>query len=298
MVDELEPDTKEKIQALCKKISVAHNLDSEIQEELRSHMEDKLLAYLNGEETVGEEDAFILVREHFGDPSTLKGLLQDVHALKAQVSLARRLAAAIIVSSGVVVTFFYLNIAAFRVWHAFPIGSAYAYIAALVPVYVVLPWLLLRHWQRQLNAGNNPWFLRWRPVYLVGALGVLLVLQSLQNSSVGMLFTQAGIHPLLNRLFVSATPVLQCTIWLWWCDRPPRKARAVGNAAGIWAVWAWSSTSVAIIRITASSWNTQSIATHLALTFCVMVIYAFVAYGLYAMARRAAAGSSRRPAKS
>ena len=33
MVDELAPDTNKKIQALCKKISVVHNLDAEIQEE-------------------------------------------------------------------------------------------------------------------------------------------------------------------------------------------------------------------------------------------------------------------------
>ena len=99
MTDRLKPDTREAMQALCRKISVAHNLDAEIQEELYGHMEDKLLAYLDGEEAVSEQDAFILVREHFGDPSTLKGLLQDVHAYEAHVSLARRLAAAAIVTS-------------------------------------------------------------------------------------------------------------------------------------------------------------------------------------------------------
>ena len=86
MVDELGPDTNEKMRALCKKISVAHDLDAEIQEELYSHMEDKLLGYLEGEEALAEEDAFILVREHFGDPSALKGLLQGVHAVEARVS--------------------------------------------------------------------------------------------------------------------------------------------------------------------------------------------------------------------
>jgi len=80
------------MRALCKKISVAHDLDQEIQDELYGHMEDKLLAYLNGEEPVTEDDALILVREHFGDPAVLKNLLQDVHADNAHVSLAHRLA--------------------------------------------------------------------------------------------------------------------------------------------------------------------------------------------------------------
>ncbi len=134
MADPLKSDTREEIRALCKKISVAHNLDEEIQEELYGHMEDKLSAYLNGEEAVTEEDAFILVREHFGDPSALKGLLQDVHAFEAQVSLARRLAAAMIVSAGAFVTYLYLTLAAFRFWPALHgNGGDYVLIAGMIP---------------------------------------------------------------------------------------------------------------------------------------------------------------------
>ena len=94
MVESLRPKTQDQVRTLCRKISVAHDLDPEIQDELYGHMEDKLLAYLNGEEPVTEDDAFILVREHFGDPAVLKGLLQDVHAHEVHVNLARRLAAA------------------------------------------------------------------------------------------------------------------------------------------------------------------------------------------------------------
>ena len=65
---------------------MAHDLDAEIQEELYGHMQDKLIAYLDGEEALAEADAFILVREHFGNPSAVKGLLQDVHAYEADVT--------------------------------------------------------------------------------------------------------------------------------------------------------------------------------------------------------------------
>ena len=47
MSDPLSSNTQEQMQALCRKISVAHDLDPEIQKELYGHMEDKLLAYRN-----------------------------------------------------------------------------------------------------------------------------------------------------------------------------------------------------------------------------------------------------------
>ena len=98
MADELGSETRADMRSLCKKISVAHKLDAEIQEELYAHMEDKLIAYLDGEERIAEKDAFILVREHFGKASVVKGLMQDAHAC---VSLARRLGAALVVTIGV-----------------------------------------------------------------------------------------------------------------------------------------------------------------------------------------------------
>ena len=59
MSDKLSGETQKKIIELCIKISVAHNLDDEIREELFTHMEDKLLGYINGNVAITEEDAFI-----------------------------------------------------------------------------------------------------------------------------------------------------------------------------------------------------------------------------------------------
>ena len=52
MPDNLSPETSEKLRALCRKISIANNIDEEIREELYSHMEDKFLGYLSGEEKI------------------------------------------------------------------------------------------------------------------------------------------------------------------------------------------------------------------------------------------------------
>ena len=46
----LNNDTQQKARELARKITVAHDLDPEIQEELYGHIEDKLLAFKSGEE--------------------------------------------------------------------------------------------------------------------------------------------------------------------------------------------------------------------------------------------------------
>ena len=89
MDTDISPETTERIRALCRRISVAHDLDDEIQRELFSHMEDKLHGYLSGGEKVTEEDALILVREHFGKPEVVRGLFREVHAPETHLSLLR-----------------------------------------------------------------------------------------------------------------------------------------------------------------------------------------------------------------
>ena len=75
----ISAETQESIQKFCLKISIAYDLDEEIQEELSSHIEDKLLMYLNGELKLSEQDALVLVREHFGKPEHIRSLLEEVH---------------------------------------------------------------------------------------------------------------------------------------------------------------------------------------------------------------------------
>ncbi|MFP6584161.1 MAG: hypothetical protein VCD00_16610, partial [Candidatus Hydrogenedentota bacterium] len=96
--ERISSEIEKQARELCSQISVAHDLDSEIQEGLYTHVEDKLLGYLSGEVPISEDDAIILVREHFGDPRTIKSLMQDVHVEEVIISQARRRAAAVIVT--------------------------------------------------------------------------------------------------------------------------------------------------------------------------------------------------------
>jgi hypothetical protein len=92
MPEHLTPETANRLRAICERITVACELDTEIQEELYSHLEDKLLAYLSDEEKLSEEDAYILVREHFGNYDNLKRLLRTVHAPERCIAYAGRFA--------------------------------------------------------------------------------------------------------------------------------------------------------------------------------------------------------------
>ena len=306
MADRLSPDTCTAIRALCKKISVAHHLDAEIQEELYDHMEDKLIAYLDGQEALTEEDAVILVREHFGDPSAIKGLLQDVHAYEADVSLARRLAAALIATTGISVVCLCLASAVLLLWPpARGLTGFLAMYAATGVLSAIVSWLLLWYWQRRLDTGHTPWFITRRPAYFVGSIVILLILQSFVpipqphiSSAPAALARSADLLRLILIVTV-VSPVLNCMAWLWWCDRPPRKVRAVASAAGLWIIWMWLSSSVRDIRrivlILHSSHATpwSSIAKGLGFSFLFLVIYALVAFAVYGMARYAGKGFMR-----
>jgi hypothetical protein len=250
MADSSSSKAQEQMRALCRKISVAHDLDPEIQEELYGHMEDKLHAYLKGEEPLTEEDAFVLVREHFGDPAVLKGLLQDVHAQAVHVTLARRIAAAVVASTSLMILWtlllslvtgalimFASEDGSFAgpqwVW---PIASVLGMIGA-----AVLLWMVLRHWQRQLETDHRPWFLRRPPGSIVALIAVVLVLQKIVPfPDVNALITveSASAAPLFLVLG-AVSYVLQCLAWLWWCDRPPRQTRAL-----VYGFFAWLLTCV------------------------------------------------------
>ncbi len=284
MVESLKPKTQEQMRALCKKIYVAHDLDPEIQDELYGHMGDKLLAYLNGEEPVTEDDAYILVREHFGDPAVLKGLLQDVHAHEVHVSLARRLTAVFALSTGLfIVKNMLLGLmSAWSIVISKSTGSSAVYDATrnftsffFGPICVVFIWIVLRRWQRRLESGGRVWFVRWHPLSMA-ALAILFLITLKIGPLVGVqqeVFDTwtAPMPTILPPQFLYwislgmmwLLPVLLCVAWLWWCDRPPRKDLMLTCGLLAWFVFATIVTSspgpggfpVVRILMTDAGWN-------------------------------------------
>ncbi len=261
---------EEKLRGLCKQVSVANSLDEEVREELFGHMEDKLLAYLSGEEPVAEDDAFILVREHFGDPGVVKGMLREVHAREAGVSLGRRLLAALTLTLGLGIgfrLFFSLFILGailqgvlapspsasagqerpsagalswgqlfpMKAWSAMEsvdlLASLLAGLACIAGPLIF--WYALRRWDKKAETGQPLWFGQW-PFWRIGLF--VLLLWGLVN-----VFPQirSGVNPgfwegmVTTPVLWTVAVVLSCVVWFWWADRPPRRAVNLLCAGGM-----------------------------------------------------------------
>ena len=253
MVESSNPEIRERLRALCNQITVAEEIDHDIQEELLTHMEDKLNAYLHGAEPVTEEDAFILVREHFGDPAVVKALMQHTHVTESGLSLARRLAAIAAVSMGCTAGLKAVNIfcTSLLVWAAqriAPESALWVYVWSvqnmlLVCAGTVLIWAFAHHWHRQIDRGLKPWFMLWprrSMIRLILGLGVMLYLVP----SVGISGVPYGNFPTVSARMLAYTGVgvasiamiAQAMAWLWWCDRPPRTKRTLSYATLTWAL--------------------------------------------------------------
>ncbi len=250
MPDSLRPDTLERIRALCAKISVSFDLDPDIQEELRGHLEDKLLAYMSGEERLTEDDAFILVREHFGSPAAIKTLFQGVHTQRYHAGFARRIVAALAATSGVLIAqsaLFLLMTLALILWaDRYGVSDAARVFLAVVMATIqaagaVLTGYVLYRWQQRLNEGFQPWFVRWpMPAMAALVIAMALVQRAIPTAHAGPLLSfdpyppAAWVAYLYFVACVETSLVIVCLMWLWWCDRPPRTPRALVYALAAW----------------------------------------------------------------
>jgi hypothetical protein len=249
MMNQPTPEVQQRLRAMCAQMAVVQHLDDEIQRELYGHMEDKLLAYLNGEETMTEEDALILVREHFGDPVVVKGLLHAAHPMAAASHFLRRVVAVICVETvfmffaGIGITALLLFVPAMA---EDATGSLFLY--AALPALCRLPvayliWVTLRFWQGRIDQGHSAWFLEY-PVWLVACIGLIIggagLVLPIGHASAAMVtptidseWTYSSYTLLVSMFFA----VWMGAVWIWWCDRPPRLKRSMASACGVWALY-------------------------------------------------------------
>jgi hypothetical protein len=263
MAENLSPETSEKLRYLCRKIAVAHTIDEEIQQELYSHMEDKFLGYLSGEEKITEEDAFILVREHFGKPESIKDLLQEVHSLETRISLARKIGAVLAATLGIGALSYTVEIILRFVgfWVFGPSIDRWTLIFQFYLLGIIfLPFILYR-WREAQGRGESIWY---KTASLYTFLLILLILLCFDTIvPIILFFSQyrlfnilpwyyddflrghvafsTGYHTDIHMNFSFLTNqftdfgfrisgllsfgylIAQCGIWLWWCDSTSRR---------------------------------------------------------------------------
>jgi len=244
MPDQITGETRKQLETLCRKISVSRRLDAEIQRELYGHMEDRLLAHMNGEIPLTEEDAFILVREHFGDPAMIKERIQEVHAEEAAVSMGRRLVAAFVACTAVNVISSVLQLCLVGVpafLGAWRVPLQVSLFGAIELVFVPgAMYLALRPWRRRMDRGEPVWFQsapagRMLAVFAVTAIVAVVSIPFffwVQSLVPNLLDENMGIPGTLAAL---ASILAMGAIWIWFCDQPPRTRRNLLQAAGAWA---------------------------------------------------------------
>jgi hypothetical protein len=255
---ELKPlgeKTVGEIEALARKISVAHRLDAEIQAELRGHVEDKVRGYVSGEVKVSEADALLLATAHFGEAGVIKWMLQGVHEVAHGVSLVRRLVAILVVVAGVSLVIEMANIF-WKIVVIYPAAKVAEeqhdklfwipqvfFAIFTVAMSTALLWRVLLLWRRQMDLGKPLWFEKWSGFKLLG-----VIISALAGKIVLYDFLLQGLvaFPEMRLAFASSSPavvswILMCVgytaeslLCLWWCDRTPRTWRTLVYSAVGW----------------------------------------------------------------
>jgi hypothetical protein len=251
MDNTLTPEMQQQIRAYCDQVCAMNGLDH-VREELQDHFEDKMLAYLSCSEKLQEQDAFLLVREHFGDAAVLKSMFQTVHVREAGVTLGRKLAAvaAATLALTLAMRVVYVLVDPFLVMAQFNADTMWIGVAGFTLVHCatmvlvpVLLFLTLRHWGRAHEEGAEPWYVRRSgSVLLLAIVGLFLAGRLVPYASWSMsgeAFRGPTTEALtVQRWILGAVGVpavaLQILIWLWWCDRAPRSRSALGIALSVW----------------------------------------------------------------
>ncbi len=254
MCNNISQGTQDKINTLCKKISVAHNLDDEIQKELYCHMEDKLVDYLSGDEKLTEDDAFILVEKHFGDPAIVKVLYQNVEVKAAHASFARRIGAVLALTILIFYTASYILeiiLSSLFTWslkgNVFDESRMiFIGIPKIIPniFSLLLFTAILMHWRKNMEYGRKLWFLK---INMLKFFGIII------GSLCGMYLIIITTHQFqatsnqVTYTFGRLTVIAHCLIWIWWCDSQPRRFLAV-----LYGFISWVAGQILIMDVIAS----------------------------------------------
>jgi len=239
MHEPLQDSTQAKARELARQITVAHDLDPEIQEELYGHIEDKLLAYMSGDEPVTQEDALILAREHFGNMKALRNLLHDVHVEAVHVGVGRK-ALAFIFAGGCIgvlgkTALSTLHLGVFFAGH--PLNFVTQQLLSLLLAVAMLGALfgVSSRWKRAASAGDVPWYTQWS----IARLSTWALVLTMVSLAVPSVHTESGgsAQPYFGIFFFVAflgVLIAICAVWLSWVADAPRGTTSTFNAGVVW----------------------------------------------------------------
>ncbi|MFC1489652.1 permease prefix domain 1-containing protein [Candidatus Latescibacterota bacterium] len=231
MHSELSEEIRDRIKLLCDTISVSHHLNEEIREELRDHITDKMEAYLYGEEVLSEDDAFVLVREQFGDPDVIRSMYESAEPVAAYGNMLRRIGAATVATilflilGGYVFELLFASLAKLTSNSLVPDKFIYAIPKTLSQIVGMLLFgTVLSHWRGKIKRGEQPWFLSIKPLWFIGLIfSSILVMIIIIHSSyqLHMPYNFFTLYTLL------ASIMFHCILWLMWIDNNSKRIRSI-----------------------------------------------------------------------
>ena len=230
-------------------------------------MDKKLQEYFIGKEKLTEEEAFILVREHFGKPEQIRELLEEVHSVETHVSFIRKLGAIYIATSVVFLFsdyieqfiqslfFGFLNFQFIRDEIIFS-----SYITIYLPLIFSISILLfvVYRWRIKMENGERMWFENLNPyLFIFTALAMFFFILP-ANAEIYFPIGKHALNPLsalsvkmgaispLNPIFSHFMHILRnekilsdaliCMTWLWWFDRSAKRILSISLGFISWFI--------------------------------------------------------------
>lgn len=238
MHSEFSEETQHRITGLCSKISVANHLNDEIREELHGHIADKMEAYLDGSEVITEDDAFVLVREHFGNPEVIRSMYEVAEPVAAYGGFLRRLGAILVATS---LCFWFTSYVLEVIFTLFvkmtPVSVNPDPLIFGIPqsfsviIGVLLYIVALTHWKKKMRLGQQPWFMKIKPYWFIG----IIVLSEIALYMV-IPFTHQITAP-HNDIFdytLVGGLLVHCMFWVWWLDNNAKRLLYVFTGFFAW----------------------------------------------------------------
>ncbi|MBI2424312.1 MAG: hypothetical protein HYV27_15885 [Candidatus Hydrogenedentes bacterium] len=242
MAEHFSDETQRQIRELAADIVGSRAADDATGREMQDHVEDKIRAYLDGEERVSEADALILARKHFGNPKRIKAELSAVHPIETAPAYSHRLLAFLLLQFAAGFTlrvlFALMQLQSSSEWFQWVTWWQLGALAKTVLAYVLI-YAVLARWRKQAQSGRRLWFESWS----VPGLCALYFVLPLLNKATDLLWIFA--NPAFPKDYVPspawiqmgyaygmafAIPLAVTILMLWWCEIKPR------NAASGWRV--------------------------------------------------------------
>ena len=241
MPENILPSIIKRLESICRRVSA--DADEQVQRELMGHLHDKLLAYLNGQEKLTQEDALFLVERHFGDAAILRRQLLAVHKSSPTAAL-NRLSVPLVISSSarLVVSLAFIVVMFVEIrdwdglWHL--VSSDQWFFA--VAIFGIFPLsaaaMIFGLW---LGRKTN----RFGPVLGWGGAVLAVALYLLSRWFIASHFTVTCID------WLRVWWVPEAVLWMWYTDEGRGRLWLVLATLGVWVIFITASAMLGTLHV-------------------------------------------------